>query len=72
MNAEMIELFATCICKEQLDGARMTQLATQPDGPSTLGNMALRHTAIQDHDGRRRVHATAALILHKWRQDHHQ
>ena len=69
-KAQLINLFSECITKEQLDGARMTQLAAQDHGHATLANMALKYTDIQDDDSntRLRIQAMAALVLQRWRQ----
>ena len=69
-EAQLINLFSECITKEQLDGARMTQLSAQDHGHATLANMALKYTDIQDDDSdtQLRIQAMAALVLQRWRQ----
>ena len=69
-EAQLIDLFSECITKEQLDGARMTQLAAQDHGHVALARMALKYADVQDDDStdRLRIQAMAALILQRWRQ----
>ena len=66
-----MKVFEDCIRGEQLDGARMTQLARDAEGPARLATLAMKYV---DHGMQARaarpIQAMARAILQRWTADH--
>ena len=64
-TCELVSIFETCIRNENVDGARMMDLAAQPRGYVELADMAMQYAG---HVPRDRILAMAALILQRWQR----